>query len=81
MMGDRSCVWAIEISQRWMMGDWICAWAMANLIIKNIDDAIIKALEERAKRHGVSIEVEHYKILEKVLLSPPRKSFAEVLKG
>lgn len=52
---------------------------MANLIIQNIDDAIIKALEERAKRHVVSIEVEHHKILEQVLLSPPRKSFAEVL--
>lgn len=52
---------------------------MANLIIQNIDDAIIKALEERANRHGVSIEVEHCKILEQVLLSPSRKSFAEVL--
>jgi hypothetical protein len=29
--------------------------SMENLIIQNIDDAIIKALEERAKRHGVSI--------------------------
>lgn len=52
---------------------------MTNLIIQNLDDAIIKALEKRASRHGVSVEVEHRKILEQVLLSPSRKSFAEVL--
>lgn len=52
---------------------------MANLIVRNIDDAIVKALKQRASRHGVSAEAEHRKILEQVLLQPARKSFAEVL--
>ncbi len=53
--------------------------SMANLIVRNIDNAIVTALKQRAARHGVSAEAEHRKILEQVLLQPPRKSFAEVL--
>ncbi|NEQ44493.1 MAG: DNA-binding protein [Leptolyngbya sp. SIOISBB] len=52
---------------------------MANLIVRNIDDAIVKALKQRASRHGVSAEAEHRKILAQVLLQPAKKSFAEVL--
>lgn len=52
---------------------------MANLIVRNIDDAIVKALKQRASRHGVSAEAEHRRILEQVLLEPPKRSFAEVL--
>lgn len=52
---------------------------MANLIVRNIDEAIIKALKLRASQHGVSAEAEHRKILEQVLLKPQRKTFAEVL--
>ncbi|MGL6343130.1 MAG: FitA-like ribbon-helix-helix domain-containing protein [Waterburya sp.] len=52
---------------------------MANLIVRNIDESIVKALKKRASLHGVSAEAEHRKILEQVLLQPKRKSFAEVL--
>ncbi|MEO0539122.1 MAG: DNA-binding protein [Cyanobacteria bacterium P01_A01_bin.123] len=52
---------------------------MANLLGRNIDDAIVKALKQRASRHGVNAEAEHRTILEQVLLHPPQKSFAEVL--
>ena len=52
---------------------------MANLIVRNIDDAIVQALKQRAGRNGVSAEAEHRKILEQVLLQPPKKTFAEVL--
>lgn len=52
---------------------------MANLIVRNIDEAIVNALKRRASRHGVSAEAEHRKILEQVLLHPPRKTFAEAL--
>jgi antitoxin FitA len=52
---------------------------MANLIVLNIDESIVKALKKRASLHGVSAEAEHRKILEQVLLQPKRKSFAEVL--
>jgi plasmid stability protein len=53
---------------------------MADLIIRNIDIAIVNALRQRASRHGVSAEAEHQKILEQVLLHPPQKTFAEVLR-
>ena len=53
---------------------------MANLIVRNIDDAIVQALKQRASRHGVSAEAEHRKILEQVLLHPPQKTFAEALR-
>ena len=52
---------------------------MANLTVRNVDDTIVQALERRAKRNGVSVEAEHRNILEKALLHPPQKSFAEVL--
>jgi plasmid stability protein len=52
---------------------------MANLIVRNIDESIVKALKKRASLHGISAEAEHRKILEQVLLQPKRKSFAEVL--
>ena len=52
---------------------------MANLIVRNIDDAIVKALKKRANQHGVSAEAEHRKILEQALMHPQKKSFAEVL--
>lgn len=52
---------------------------MANLIVRNLDEAIVQALKERAARHKRSAEAEHRAILEQVLLRPRRKSFAQVL--
>ncbi|MGR3276116.1 FitA-like ribbon-helix-helix domain-containing protein [Acaryochloris marina NIES-2412] len=52
---------------------------MANLIVRNIDDSIVRALKMRASQNGLSAEAEHRKILEQVLLHPPQKSFTEVL--
>lgn len=54
---------------------------MANLLVRNIDSAVVKALKARAGQHGVSVEEEHRRILRSVLLGPTRKSFAEVLKS
>ena len=52
---------------------------MANLIVRNIDDDIAKALKKQASLHGISAEAEHRNILKQVLTRPPKKSFAEVL--
>jgi antitoxin FitA len=52
---------------------------MANLIIRNVDDAIVNALKAQASQHGVSAEAEHRRILEQALLRPKQKSFLEVL--
>ena len=52
---------------------------MANLIVRNIDDDIAKALKAQANLHGISAEAEHRNILKQVLTRPPKKSFVEVL--
>ena len=52
---------------------------MANLIVHNIDKAIVKALENQASQNGVSVETEHIKILQQALLQTPKKSFVEIL--
>ena len=52
---------------------------MANLVVRNINEDVVKALKARAGMHGVSAEAEHRKILELVLMKPRKKSFAEVL--
>jgi len=52
---------------------------MANLIVRNVDDAIAKALKAQASQHGISAEAEHRRILEQALLRPEKKSFLEVL--
>ena len=52
---------------------------MASLIVRNIDDDIADALKMRARRHGISAEAEHRRILEQVLAQPKKKSFIEVL--
>nr|WP_299379765.1 DNA-binding protein [uncultured Halomonas sp.] len=53
---------------------------MANLIVRNIDDRIAKALKMRASQHGVSAEAEHRRILEQVLLQPQKRRFSDVLR-
>ncbi len=52
---------------------------MASLVVRNLDDAIVQALKERAARHQRSAEAEHRAILEHVLLRPRRKSLAQIL--
>jgi plasmid stability protein len=52
---------------------------MASLVVRNLDEEIVRALKERAARHKRSAEAEHRAILEQVLLRPRRKSFAQVL--
>lgn len=52
---------------------------MPSLIVRNIDESIVRALKERAARHGRSAEAEHRALLSRVLLGPPRRSLAEVL--
>lgn len=52
---------------------------MANLVVRNLDDALVQSLKERAAAHGRSAEAEHREILAKALRRPQRRSFAEVL--
>lgn len=52
---------------------------MPNLIVRNVDAAIVKALKARAGKRGTSAEAEHREILRQALLGPRRRTFAEVL--
>jgi len=52
---------------------------MAQLMVRNIDEAVVRALKKRAARRNHSAEQEHREILEQALLRPKRRSLAEVL--
>ena len=52
---------------------------MANLIVRNVDDAVVEALKARAGKRGTSAEAEHRRILAQALCKPKKKSFAQVL--
>jgi antitoxin FitA len=50
-----------------------------NLIVRNVDQEVVKALKELAARNGRSAEAEHRAILEAALRRPRKRSFSEVL--
>ena len=52
---------------------------MANLLVRGVDEVIVKALKERAGEHGQSAEAEHRAILAQALVRPRKRSFAEVM--
>ncbi|CAN5896701.1 hypothetical protein BH11PSE8_BH11PSE8_12460 [soil metagenome] len=51
---------------------------MANLLVRGVDETIVRALKERAGSHGRSAEAEHRAILSAALVRPVRRSFAQV---
>ena len=53
---------------------------MAQLIVRDIEEAVVRALRLRAARHGRSAEAEHRAILREALAAErERPSFKEVL--
>jgi plasmid stability protein len=58
---------------------WIQELAVADLLVRGVDEAVVRALKERAGAHGRSAEAEHRAILAAALARPRRRSFAEVL--
>jgi plasmid stability protein len=52
---------------------------MAQLMVRNLPDELVKALKRRAAKHNRSAEQEHRNILEAALRGPRRRSLAEVL--
>ena len=52
---------------------------MANLLVRDLDDALVQALKERAARNRRSAEAEHREILAAALTGPKRRSFAQAL--
>jgi len=54
---------------------------MPQLIVRQIEEKVVKKLKEQAGQHGVSMEEEHRRILREALLgkSAKRTSFKEAL--
>ena len=52
---------------------------MADLLVRGVDEALVRALKERAGAHGRSAEAEHREILAAALTRPRRRSLAAVL--
>ena len=52
---------------------------MAQLMVRNLTDDVVKALKQRAAKHNRSAEQEHREILQAALRGPRRRSLAEVL--
>ena len=46
---------------------------MTQLLVRNLEQIIIKRLKERARLHGVAVEEEHRRILREVCLQPLHK--------
>ena len=52
---------------------------MSDLLVRGVDEELVRALKERAGAHGRSAEAEHRAILAAALARLKRRSFAEVL--
>jgi antitoxin FitA len=52
---------------------------MPDLLVRGVDDELVRALKERAGAHGRSAEAEHRAILTAALARPRRRTFAQVL--
>jgi plasmid stability protein len=55
---------------------------MAQLIVRNIEDTVVRKLKQKAARDGVSMEEEHRRILRASLLGKagkPKMNFKEFL--
>ena len=52
---------------------------MAQLIVRDLEESIVRALKLRAAKKGISAEAEHRAILREVLLRRSSRSFKEAL--
>jgi plasmid stability protein len=52
---------------------------MAQLIVRELEESVVRALKLRAAKKGVSAEAEHRAILREVLLRRSRRSFKDAL--
>ena len=52
---------------------------MADLLVRGVEESLVRALKKQAGEHGRSAEAEHRAILKAALLSPPRHKLADLL--
>lgn len=54
---------------------------MAQLVVRNLEEELVKELKVRAARHGRSAEAEHREILRDALAPRPRQNLKEYLRA
>ncbi len=52
---------------------------MASMLVRGVEESVVRALKNRAAEHGRSAEAEHRSILTAALLHPPRRKLADLL--
>ena len=52
---------------------------MPDLLVRGVDEALVRALKERAGAHGRSAEAEHREILAEALARPRKRALAQLL--
>ncbi len=52
---------------------------MAQLVVRNLSEELVRALKQRAAKHNRSAEQEHREILQAALRGARRRSLADVL--
>jgi len=50
-----------------------------NLLVRNVDEDLVRTLKEQAGAHGRSVEAEHRAILAQALARPRRRSLADAI--
>jgi len=64
-----------------LLASWVAQGGdhVAQLMVRNLPDELVRALKQRAAKANRSAEQEHREILKAALQGPPRKPVAEVL--
>jgi plasmid stability protein len=58
----------------------LISFFMAQLLVRDLEDAVVQALKQKAAEEGTSVEEAHRRILRLALLSQkPKKDFKEFL--
>lgn len=52
---------------------------MPDLLVRGVDEALVRALKERAGAHGRSAEAEHREILAEALARPRKRTLGQLL--
>jgi antitoxin FitA len=52
---------------------------MPQLVVRKVEEKLVRALKMRAARHGRSAEAEHRELLKQALLNAPEVDFKEFL--
>jgi hypothetical protein len=56
------------------------SFSVAQLLVRDLEDAVIEALRRKAAREGTSVEEAHRRLLRRALLADkPKKSFKDFL--